>query len=66
MRPGFLLTLLALALAACGADGPPTAPPPAPSTAVSAGVTVGTGGIQPSASIARTTGNVTLGIGFGA
>jgi predicted small lipoprotein YifL len=64
MRPVLLLTLLALA--ACGADGAPTAPPPAPSTAVSAGVTVGSGGIQPSASIARTTGNFTLGIGFGA
>jgi predicted small lipoprotein YifL len=48
-------------LAACGADGPPRAP----ATAVAAGVTVGSGGVQPSAAIARTSGNVTLGVGIG-
>jgi hypothetical protein len=48
-------------LPGCGADGPPTAP----TTAVSGGVTIGTGGVQPSAAIARTSGNVTLGIGLG-
>jgi predicted small lipoprotein YifL len=63
MRPALFLALLALA--ACGADGAPTPPPATQSTAVSAGVTVGTGGVQPSATIARTTGNVTIGVGFG-
>lgn len=59
MKHALLLTLLALA--ACGADGPPTPP----TTQVSGSVTVGTNGVQPSATIARTSGNVTLGLGLG-
>ncbi len=59
MRHALLLALLTLA--ACGADGPPTAP----TTQVSGSVTIGTNGVQPSATIARSTGNVTLGIGLG-
>lgn len=62
MKP--VLCLALLTLAACGADGAPT-PPPEPTTAISGGVTIGTGGVQTNAAIARTTGNVTVGIGFG-
>ncbi len=50
-----------LALSACGADGDPVAP----TTTTSAGVTVGTNGVQTSGSVVRTTGNVSIGVGFG-
>ncbi len=51
-----------MVLASCGADGQPV-PPAAPSTNVSAGVTVGSGGVQPRASVVTTTGNVSIGVG---
>ena len=50
-----------LALSACGADGYPVPP----STTTSAGVTVGTNGVQTSGSVVRTTGSVSIGVGFG-
>ncbi|MBB4022679.1 MAG: hypothetical protein SWN98_07135 [Pseudomonadota bacterium] len=54
----FFALLAALALAACGADGPPVKP------SVNTGIRIGTDGIRSSTSVGVDSGNVAVRVGL--